>query len=175
MATELLKVVARDLLQVLFYSVLSFCGFCLSIALAMTWARFYTRSMYHSPWKGRRDTNDLVRRSHQAVRNLRFWLPLARQDLQYGQIRRMESLSKNHKDALKVRFSAPLKFATCAQGFGACILAKESCCCVKEVPKFLTMSSRWYGSLSPVRLGDSSVDDKCAPCCETSTTKASLM
>lgn len=45
----------------------SFCGVCVSLSLAMPWARFYTRSLYDALSRGKMDKRGRVKLSHQAM------------------------------------------------------------------------------------------------------------
>ena len=65
----------------------SFCGTCISLSLAMPWARFYTRSLYWDMSAGRvRDSRGRCRLSSQAVRDLRFWRDLPEVSLEGHQL-----------------------------------------------------------------------------------------
>lgn len=65
-----------------------FCGVCISLSIAMPWARFYTRSLYwdmskknrHGERRSREGTR--CRLSHQCIRDLRIWQQLSKQELQ---------------------------------------------------------------------------------------------
>lgn len=63
-----------------------FCGVCVSLSLAMPWARFYTRSMYWDMAKrvihSRSRNGSRVRLSHQSLRDLAVWKRLAGRELQ---------------------------------------------------------------------------------------------
>ena len=58
-----------------------FCGVCVSLTLAMPWARFYTRSLYWDISRGRLDARGRRRLSHQSIRDLCKWRKLSRSEL----------------------------------------------------------------------------------------------
>ena len=78
MAKDLLRQVMLGRRWVSKAVVESFCGLCVSLTLAMPWARFYTRALYWDIAAARpRDRRGRCRLSHQSVRDLRFWRQLS--------------------------------------------------------------------------------------------------
>lgn len=56
----------------------SFCGTCVSLSLAMPWARFYTRALYSDTSGARKsDHRGRYRLSRQSLKDLRFWKTLS--------------------------------------------------------------------------------------------------
>lgn len=87
----------------------TFCGTCVSLSLAMPWARFYTRALY---WdlSGPREMDDRgrVRLSHQSVRDLRFWARLALDEHAERPIRKRAPQASLHSDAADMGYGGTL-------------------------------------------------------------------
>ena len=87
----------------------SFCGTCVSLGLAMPWARFYTRSLYWDMSAGRaRDSRGRCRLSHQAVRDLRFWRDLLEASFEGRQLIRTKPMGAMHTDTADMGYSGTL-------------------------------------------------------------------
>lgn len=82
LASQLLKEVRHGRRRVSKRKLIHFCGVCVSLSLALPWARFYTRSLYWNMSSKRPvDPRGRCRLSHQSVRDLVFWQTMARKEL----------------------------------------------------------------------------------------------
>lgn len=85
------------------------CGVCVSLMLAMPWARFYTRSLYWDMGSGRpRDARGRVRLSHQSVRDLLKWQTLTREELAGRPMVPRKPTTAIHSDAADVGWGGTL-------------------------------------------------------------------
>ena len=86
-----------------------FCGVCVSLTLAMPWARFYTRSLYWD-MSGSRPHDDRYRcrLSHQSIRDLLKWKSLTGQELSGGPMVPTQPTAAIHTDAADLGFGATL-------------------------------------------------------------------
>lgn len=109
LASDLLKQVRLGRRMVNVNALRSFCGTCVSLSLALPWARFYTRSLY---WdmsnKKTKDTRGRCRLSHQSVRDLRFWKRLAGPELEGRNIIPTSPDAALHSDAADVGYGGTL-------------------------------------------------------------------
>lgn len=87
----------------------SFCGTCVSLSLALPWARFYTRSLYTDMSSNRRrDARGRVRLSHQALRDLGFWKRMSGPDMDGRPIHPFTPEASMHTDAADAGFGGTL-------------------------------------------------------------------
>lgn len=90
-------------------SVAHFSGVCVSLTLAMPWARFYTRSLYWDMSSRReRDQRGRIRLSHQSVRDLRKWKKLSNQELAGRPMVPPSPSAAIHTDAADVGYGGTL-------------------------------------------------------------------
>ena len=95
----------------------SLCGVCVSLRLAMPWARFYTRSLYWDMAAGRsRDTRGHVRLTHHSIRDLCKWWDLSRQELSGRLVVPPPPQAAIHSDAPDVGCGSTLRFKNLEQG-----------------------------------------------------------
>ena len=96
-----------------------FYGVCVSLTLAMPWARFYARSLYWDMAAGRsRDERGRVRVSHQSIRDLRKWRDLPRQELSGRPVVPPPPQAAIHSDAADMGYGCTLHFDNLEQGIG---------------------------------------------------------
>lgn len=90
-------------------AVRTLCGTCISLSLALPWARFYTRSLYWDMGAGRaRDSRGRCRLSHQAIRDLRFWKRLAGPEMEGRPVVPPSPQAAIHTDAADVGYGGTL-------------------------------------------------------------------
>lgn len=95
----------------------SFCGVCVSLTLAMPWARFYTRALYWDLGSNRpRDNRGRCRLSHQSIKDLRFWKGLAEHDLGGRPMTQPVPQAAMHTDAADMGFGGTLNTDDLRQG-----------------------------------------------------------
>jgi hypothetical protein len=101
--------VSRDRLR-------SLCGACVSLSLAMPFARFYTRSLFDDMNRRPREclasrNGNRCRLSHQSIRDLRMWRKLAGTEIDGRSIRTLPTNGIMHTDAADVGFDGTLDVA----------------------------------------------------------------
>jgi hypothetical protein len=94
----------------------SYCGVCVSLSLAMPFARFYTRILFDDmtrrPRKSRASRNrNRCRLSHQSIRDLQMWRKLASTETYGRPIRPLPANVIMHTDAADVGLSGTLDVA----------------------------------------------------------------
>jgi hypothetical protein len=92
----------------------SFCGVCVSLSLAMPFARFYTRSLFDDmtrrPRESRASRNgNRCRLSYQSIRDLQMWRKLASTETDGRPIRPLPTIGIMHTDAADVGFGGTLE------------------------------------------------------------------
>ena len=109
LAAQLLRSVRHGKRWVTKRQLTHFCGLCVSLTLAMPWARFYTRPLYWDMSSGRRlDHRGRVRLSHQSIRDLLTWKGLSRRELLRRSMRPFVPTASMHTDGADVGFGGTL-------------------------------------------------------------------
>lgn len=108
-ASRLLLEVPIGRLYVDAHAVRTFTGLCISLLLDMPLTRIYTRSLYDSLNRGRRNNQLRVRLNHQAISKLRFWKSLLASQV-WRPIHPAKLGAAVHSDALDVGYGATLNF-----------------------------------------------------------------
>lgn len=96
----------------------SFCGLCVSLSLAMPWARFYTRALYWDLSAHVKSVKGklLCRLSHQSIRDLRFWRQLADAPQEGRLMLPAEPEAALHTDAADMGFGGTLNLHDLSAG-----------------------------------------------------------
>lgn len=98
-------------------AVAHFCGVCVSLSLAMPWARFYTRSLYWDMAAARqRDGRGRVKLCHQSMRDLVKWKSLAGADLDGRCLHPRTPGASIHSDAADMGYGGTLNFVDMEAG-----------------------------------------------------------
>lgn len=109
LAAQLLKAVRFGRRWVSPKVVEHFCGVCVSLSLAMPWARFYTRALYWDlSCRIRRDGRGRIRLSHQSIRDLRVWRRLSATELGGRPMTPMTVDAAMHTDAADMGYGGTL-------------------------------------------------------------------
>lgn len=109
LAKALLKQVRVGRRWVSASAVTTLCGTCISLSLALPWARFYTRSLYWDIGARRaRDSRGRCRLSHQAIRDLGFWKRLAGPEIEGRPLVPPAAQAAMHTDAVDVGYGGTL-------------------------------------------------------------------
>lgn len=91
-------------------TVATFCGVCVSLMLAMPWARFYTRALYWDMGATQKtDGRGRVRLSHQSLRDLTKWRGLSKQELAGRPMVPISPTAALHTDAADVGFGGTFR------------------------------------------------------------------
>ena len=117
LAKKLLKQVRFGKRWVQRDSVARFCGVCVSLSLAMPWARFYTRSLYWDvSFRQPRDSRGRVRLSHQSITDLRKWRELSKTELAGRPMTPPRPTASIHTDAADVGYGGTLNVEDLSAG-----------------------------------------------------------
>lgn len=98
-------------------TVAHFCGVCVSLSLAMPWARFYTRALYWDMSSRQpRDPRGRIRLSHQSIRDLRRWKQLSTSELAGRPMTPPSATAALHTDAADVGYGGTLNVSDLRPG-----------------------------------------------------------